>query len=372
MKMERTSAVVEFRLANRFDSLRKRLHDPELSDRLEKPLAFWAFPDDRRLPLAFLDRKLGELLDTPFEDLYATPGIGRKKIASLVKLLGRAAREDEMEPDPAIFDVAETEHHELDAEGHFNAAAVSEAIWVHWRQCVREHGLQDEPLGRYAPSLTHLPRVLWRTPLGAYTDLTLAEIRALKTHGEKRVAAVLEVFSAVYKIMGRVSSHDHLDVRIVPSCIRQLQDWVHDSLHRDHVPSEDELAERFLKPALEQVRIDLGEQIAELAAGRVGLNDNEATVRQAAGKLGLTRARVYQLLADVGQAFAVRWPDGPQAVADLHSQMVANAPIRTQFLRFETGADLFFTGWRSMQTHVLLPTPPFRPTNTPSPHRAAG
>ncbi len=74
MKMERTSAVVEFRLANRFDSLRKRLQEPDLADRLEKPLAFWAFPDDRRLPLAFLDRKLGDLLATPFDDLYATPG----------------------------------------------------------------------------------------------------------------------------------------------------------------------------------------------------------------------------------------------------------------------------------------------------------
>ena len=41
-----------------------------------------------------------------------------------------------------------------------------------------------------------MTRVIWNTPLGAYTHFTLGEIRAMKTHGEKRVRAILEVFHA--------------------------------------------------------------------------------------------------------------------------------------------------------------------------------
>jgi hypothetical protein len=43
-------------------------------------------------------------------------------------------------------------------------------------------------------------RVLWNVPLGAYTDRTLAEIRALRTHGEKRIRAILDVFRSVHAV----------------------------------------------------------------------------------------------------------------------------------------------------------------------------
>ena len=87
MRMVKIASAEEYKLFNSFEEVRKTLLDERYADRLEKPLAYWALPNDRRLPLAFLGRTLNELLNTPFEQLSATPGIGQKKITSLVKLI---------------------------------------------------------------------------------------------------------------------------------------------------------------------------------------------------------------------------------------------------------------------------------------------
>src|ERR1700709_720363 len=91
--MIKIASVEDVKLVNSFQSVRKQLLDDRFADRMEKPLAYWALPNDRRLPLAFLGRTLKDLLSTPFEDLTATPGIGQKKISSLVKLLARATKD---------------------------------------------------------------------------------------------------------------------------------------------------------------------------------------------------------------------------------------------------------------------------------------
>src|SRR5690348_1087289 len=65
MKMTRTSVVFEYRLISTFENLRRRLLSEKLADRLDKPLAYWVLPNDRRLPLAFMGRSLRELLETP-------------------------------------------------------------------------------------------------------------------------------------------------------------------------------------------------------------------------------------------------------------------------------------------------------------------
>jgi len=81
----------DVKLGSSFDELREQLLAENNPERLLRPLAFWVLPDDRRLPLAFLARSLRELLSVRFADLAATPGVGQKKMASLVMLLHRAA-----------------------------------------------------------------------------------------------------------------------------------------------------------------------------------------------------------------------------------------------------------------------------------------
>src|SRR5215213_10322169 len=91
--MTKLSSVERYKQIASFESARKTLMEPRFADRLEKPLAYWALAADRRLPLAFLGRTLRDLLHTSFDDLAAAPGIGRKKMAALVKLLQRAAKD---------------------------------------------------------------------------------------------------------------------------------------------------------------------------------------------------------------------------------------------------------------------------------------
>ncbi|MBN8628837.1 MAG: hypothetical protein J0M17_25470, partial [Planctomycetes bacterium] len=88
---------LRFELAARFDKIRNLLLTDRYAPQLSKPLAHWALPADRRLPRALLHRSLGDLLRTPYDSLAAVPGIGQKKMQSLMKLLDRALHTDELE-----------------------------------------------------------------------------------------------------------------------------------------------------------------------------------------------------------------------------------------------------------------------------------
>ena len=86
-----------------------------------------------------------------------------------------------------------------------------------------KHGLGEEKLGRFAPTLRNMTRVIWNTPLEAYTQFSLGEIRAMKTHGEKRVRAILEVFHSVHVLVANMGMQDHLVVRIFPRLIDSVE-----------------------------------------------------------------------------------------------------------------------------------------------------
>ena len=160
-----------------------------------------------------------------------------------------------------------------------------------------------------------MTRVIWNTPLGAYTSSTLAEIRAMKTHGEKRVRAILEVFHAVHALVAGMGTQDHLVVRIVPRLIDRVEQWIGRALQRPGMPGEQEIFANFVQPLLEQIRIDATQQIATLAENRLGIGGPITSVRQAARTMGLTRARVYQLLNEINDIMTVRWPTGRHQVA---------------------------------------------------------
>ena len=347
MKINRSSAVADYRLNSRFETIRKKLLLERFTDRLQKPLAYWALPSDRRLPLAFLDRTLAELLDTPFEELYQTPGVGQKKIDALVRLLARAAKDGAVAEEAPLAEVPTVAA--VVQNGHsFDPTVVSEAIWTRWRAAVARNDLGDVPLGRFAPSLERLPRVLWNAPLDTYLDLSLDEIRRLKTHGQKRVSAVLEVFESLYRVIGHLDPNHPgtLAVRIMPPFVAQIESWIFD-VRFDQVPiSDDALERQFLAPLLDQVRLDAGEQVADLAAGRLGFNKSGDSVREVARRLGLTRARIYQLLAEVGVIMEVRWPSGASLVQDLIHIVSEHDLSRKNIQQLTAAVDLFFPAAR--------------------------
>jgi len=349
MKMNRSAVMFEYRLVASFDEVRKKLLSKEFADRLDKPLAYWALPSDRSSPIALLGRTLRDLLATPlatpFDELYATAGIGQKKIRSLVELLQRAARPH---PPGGATNDAPTSAEVTNAThgGGVDPSLVSEALWVEWRASVQTHDLGKETMGRCARSLQDLPRVIWNTPLDAYTGLSLQAIRSLKTHGEKRVRAVLEVFGSMHAIVGRMNTPSHLAVRIVPHFVAQVEERIH-ALCRQTTPvTLEQIRRHFVDPLMAQVRIDLGDQIARLAESRLALDGSGATVRQVARRLNLTRARVYQLLNDVGAIMLVRWTEAPALVRQLRERLEADDRDSRAMKLFNDTAELFFADKR--------------------------
>ncbi len=352
MKMNKVTSVEDYKIVSSFQSLRKTLLDDKFADRLEKPLAYWALPNDRRLPLAFLGRTIKDLLATPFEELSATPGIGQKKISSLVKLLSRATKDHppavpfgltELN-EPGKKSVAVEKPRRSGAGTSFDPSIVSEALWAQWQETVIKHGLGREQLGRLAPTLQALPTVIWHTPLDQYVNHTVAEIRQLKTHGEKRVRVVLEVFYLVHEMLSTAGTDQHLALRIVPRFTLPIEQWISEALDRPDVPSADEVRDHLAVPLLNQISIDAGPTIHELSQGRLGVTGVPQSVRQQAKRMGVTRARVYQLLEDCSRVMEVRWPQGEELLARLETKLHAEGNDSGALRLFRATRELFYPG----------------------------
>jgi len=351
MKLDRTSAVVDFQLLAQFQRLRDTLLEERFAPHWDRPLAYWALPNDRRLPLAFMDRSIRNLLETPFDELHSTPGVGQKKIRSMVELLGRAVDDEPsnghapVQPEPVVKQPAPVSN-------NFDPSNVSESTWAEWRESIKRNELEGAPLGRFARSLLDLPKVLWQTDLGTYTELTLGEIRRLKTHGEKRVHVLLEIFHDLHRVVSMIGPQTELTVSIRPRFASQLESWIASALIAEEPPSAEELHENFIQPLVAQTRIDAGESLAELVELRLGLGHEVHSVREVAEKLGLTRARVYQMMADLAAVMQVRWPEGQSLVHELVMWLHATKP-EGEYRSFFAGAEVFFPAKRSLHEDSL-------------------
>ncbi len=274
-------------------------------------------------------------------------------MCSFVKLLARAANTDPAELPTESLEPPVGERlfggGPAGSGNGFNPSAVSEVVWSQWRATVVSRGVGGENLGRFAPSLQHMTRVIWNTPLEAYVNYTLAEMRALKTHGEKRIRAILEVFHSLHVVMANVGAQDHLVVRVVPRLIDEVESWVGRALQTPGVPDQEEIYAHFVRPLLEQVRMDAAQQIVTLAENRLGIAGPITSVRQASRVMGLTRARVYQLLNEINDIMTVRWPMGRHQAYELREkfqQEAAGMDAPPNLDQFFAAIELFYPGSR--------------------------
>jgi hypothetical protein len=240
--------------------------------RLDKALSYWVLPTDRRLPIAFLDRTLRDLLSLPLDELMSTPGVGHKKILGFFDLLKRAAKASTPDAPFGLGSSESTKHTQKAAASGFDAAVVSESLWAAWCETVHRYGMGPEKLGRLAPSLQGLPTVIWHSRVEEYADRSLADIRSLKTHGEKRVNSILEVFCTVHEALATATLQENIDVILVPRFIPPLTRWLTETAHQPDLPSVDDLHKHIVKPMIRQIKIDLGDQVAGLAQA-AGAND---------------------------------------------------------------------------------------------------
>ena len=109
---------------------------------------------------------------------------------------------------------------------------------------------------------------------------------------------------------------EDVDVVIVPRFLPLVR-WLNETIRQPELPEVEELHERVVRPMVAQIRIDIGDQVAELAAARLSLDDSAPSVKQQAEAMGVTRARVYQLLEDCARVMDVRWPEGRWLLGEL-------------------------------------------------------
>jgi len=315
-----------YRLVGTYERLRKNLVERPDDGRLDKALSYWVLPTDRRLPIAFLDRPLRELLSQPFDDLMATPGVGHKKILGFFDLLKRASKATAPDAPFGLSSQESTKKQKVTPSGGFDATIVSELLWTQWCETVSRYGLGAEKLGRLAPSLQALPTVIWHSRLQEYCGHSLADIRSLKTHGEKRVNAILEVFCTVHEALATATLQENIDLVLVPRFVPPTARWLMETVNRPDLPPVDEIHEHIVGPMVHQIKIDLGDQVAGLAATRLCLDENAPSVKQQAETIGVTRARVYQLLEDCAKVMDVRWPEGRWLLAPLATRFGSSDP----------------------------------------------
>lgn len=315
-----------YRLVGTYERLRKNLVERPDDGRLDKDLSYWVLPTDRRLPIAFLDRPLRELLSQPFDDLMATPGVGYKKILGFFDLLKRAAKASAPDVPFGLSSQETSRKQKSTPTGGFDATIVSELLWAQWCETVHQYGLGPEKLGRLAPSLQALPTVIWHSRLDEYCGRSLADIRSQKTHGEKRVNAILEVFCTVHEALATATLPENIDLVLVPRFVPPITRWTMETVNRPDLPPVDEIHHHIVKPMVHQIKIDLGDQVAGLAATRLCLDENAPSVKQQAETIGVTRARVYQLLEDCAKVMDVRWPEGRWLFAPLATRFGTSDP----------------------------------------------
>jgi len=349
MPSPRVTFFEDVQVVPQYEQLRNVLLQDEFSVHLTKPLAFWTLPTDRRLPLILINRTLGELLQIPFEELCRTPSIGEKKIQSLLTLLGRAAgTKSEDIPDSSLSLKSDASSALfLDETMSFtDSTFVSEIQWQKWRTIIFEKGLANEKLGRLCPTLIELTRVIWNSTLGEYCTKTLAELREIRTHGEKRVTAILKIFHCVCSIVSQLENSKHLVTQLAPKDIVHVETWSMLTLSKRGRPTKSDIEANYILPLLAQLRIDATEHLCRLAENRIGIHEEVTSIRQAARALGLARARIYQLLNEINDILMVRWPNGRLITSLLRNKFLYESQERQhndpEFAQFHTAAELFF------------------------------
>ena len=330
----------QYRLVGTYERLRKAIIDKGDDEHLNRELSYWVLPSDRRLPIAFLDRKLGDLLALPLEELMSTPGVGQKKIFGFFDLLKRVNRTGGDEARIEVGNGAKKRRAKKGSPSAFDPTMVSEELWATWRDTVRRFDLGDEKLGRLAPSLQSLPTVIWHTRVGEYLELTLSQIRRRKTHGEKRVHAILEIFSTINEAFAHSTVPDSLDVVLIPKFVPRLNHWLLEAATAPSMPPVEDIQENVVKPLVRQIDIDLGKTVAKLVSSRLSLDTAAPTVRQQAKRLDVTRARIYQLLEDCAKVMEVRWPEGNWLLAALATKL--ESPNTDAVGLVHATCDLFF------------------------------
>jgi hypothetical protein len=171
-----------------------------------------------------------------------------------------------------------------------------------------------------------MPTVIWETPLAEYLGMSLSDLRTRKTHGEKRVAAILEVFYFIHRLLDGADTHGCYAIKLTPGYMADIESWIARVTQNGYLPDDDEIRNKLLEPVFHQILVDAGATPYDLICGRLGIDAEPENVREQSKKLGVTRARVYQILEDCQRVMHIRWPQGRGQLGVLLEKISTEAP----------------------------------------------
>jgi hypothetical protein len=112
-------------------------------------------------------------------------------------------------------------------------------------------------------------------------------------------------------MLADVQTGGHLVVRLLPKFIVPIECWIDDVVEGRSDPlTRDDVCNSLIFPLIAQIETDAGDTVGRLVEGRLGIDGEPQIVRQQSRKMGVTRARIYQLLEECAKVMAVRWPEG--------------------------------------------------------------
>ncbi len=324
MKQENISSNRFVPLVQRFEAACTQLRSDHCNAQRDQKLVHWVLPKDLCVPNALLGKSLAELIKTPFDNFIRIRGFGGRKIETLVQLLERAVQHDRPPRGLGVLPPAVKNGGAPGRPLPFDPDQVSEAVWKQWKATIREYEFEGEPLGRFAQSLQELPKVAWAQSLGFYLSRSLAEIRDLRAHGEKRVHAILGVFHTLHDCLKRFPHDCHLNIRLEPRLIGAVEHWCQAAILNPLAIDHHEILRGLATPLMKQLEIDASPDVLSLVLGRLGIEQSPRTVRGQARELGVTRARVYQMLDEASRIMQVRWRAGDKLLRILPTHLQQN------------------------------------------------
>ena len=182
------------------------------------------------------------------------------------------------------------------------------------REGLKTVGLWFHPVGRGIPSMRECGWNIGSMSFDAlFEKYSWAEIMGGK---RKRLGCVAQLFSRIPQF---VSISNDLGVAIEPVAAQILlaKSTIREILNSRRSPTQDELSRGVIAPLLEQVEVDCGPESSLVAKLRLGLGHRGRLFRDIASEMGISNARVGQLLKRAQGALLIRWREGEYLFDDL-------------------------------------------------------
>lgn len=271
------------------------------------PLLRWVQPEDRGVPFALVRQPVGTLLNSSFEQLADTPGVGLRKLAMLIELLERVR---ESSCDGSTLAMNSNRHPTMTSKQKTSSLS-KRSQWLKDVAAIRRAGLEDVPLGRLAPSLIAIPRSLWETPLSRFTALEYESLFSIPYFGPRRIESVISIVGDTAHIAGQARGSDPLDELVLTPQIQKAQCYLGSWIQSGKKLIYEAVVRELVGTLMEQLAVDNGRRAVVVACHllNVPLEREYATNGiDVCGIEEMSRPRISQIKNDIYEIFKIRWP----------------------------------------------------------------